>query len=312
MSAAVFTVDGLTKRFGEVVAVRGVSFDVHGGEIFGLLGPNGAGKTTTLRMLCGLLRPDGGRVLVDGHPLGREGNHRGRVGVCPQDLVLWQKLTCMEQLEFAGEMQGLRRGEARRRGEELLASLGLAAKARALASELSGGMQRRLNLALALVHDPEIVVLDEPGAGLDPQSRVLVREFIRGLARRKTIVVTTHDMDEAERLADRVGILDRGTLLVLDTPEALKRAVGEGDLLEVEGQDAAWAREGARALAGLAVGEVHAEGGRLLVRARDAVGRLPAILEALRSSGFAHRTVRLRAATLEDVFIALTGRGLRE
>jgi len=312
MSDAVFAVEGLTKRFGEVVAVRDLSFDVRRGEIFGLLGPNGAGKTTTLRMLCGLLRPDAGRVLVAGRPLRRGGDSWTRVGLCPQDLVLWQKLSCREQLEFVGEMHGLRRREARRRGDEVLASLGLTEKARVLAFQLSGGMQRRLNLALALVHDPEVVVLDEPGAGLDPQSRVLVREYVRGLARRKTVVITTHDMDEADRLADRVAIVDRGALLVLDTPAALKRGVGEGDLLEVDVLDAGQAREGARSLAGLDAGEVRADGTRLLVRVRDAVARLPAILDALRSRGIAHGGVRLRASTLEDVFIALTGRGLRE
>ena len=166
----------------------------------------------------------------------------GRVGVCPQSAVLWGRLTCLEQLEFVGEMYGLPRQRARRRGEQLLGDLGLAEKTHKLAGTLSGGMQRRLNLALALVHDPEIVVLDEPEAGLDPQSRVQVREYIRGLGRRHTIILTTHNMDEADRLANRVAIIDHGELLVLDTPEALKQRLGHGDVVDItlapEGADA--------------------------------------------------------------------------
>ena len=144
---------------------------------------------------------------------------RRRIGLCPQELVIWETLTCLEQLVFVGTQYDLARGEARRRALELLDILGLSDKANKLAKTLSGGMKRRLNLALALVHDPELLVLDEPQAGLDPQSRILVREYIRSLAEEKTVLLTTHEMDEADRLAERIGIIDHGQLLVLDTPE---------------------------------------------------------------------------------------------
>ena len=192
---------GLTRRFGSLLAVDGLDIEVQRGEVLGFLGPNGAGKTTSIRMLCGLLRPDAGEVLLGGEPLGPAAHHRRRVGLCPQQVVVWDRLTCLEQLTFLGTMYEVPASEARSRGESLLDRLGLSARAGALARTLSGGMQRRLNVALALVHDPELVVLDEPEAGLDPQSRVLVRDFITELAATKAVVLTTHNMDEAERSA---------------------------------------------------------------------------------------------------------------
>jgi len=301
----------LTKRFGPLIAVDDLSLEVREGEIFGFLGPNGAGKTTAISMMCGLLRPDAGRVLVEGQPVDAGGAAiRARVGVCPQETVLWEKLTCLEQLEFVGEMYGMPRASARKRGQELLETLGLAERARSLAGKLSGGMRRRLNLALALVHDPPIVVLDEPEAGLDPQSRVLVREYIRSLTPRKTVILTTHNMDEAERLSQRVAIIDHGRLLTVDTPEALKRSVGEGEVLEIEVerievQAAVQVIEGL----GLSAGAVnHA----ILVRGRDVAAQLPEILLALRAAGAEMSDIHLRSHSLEDVFIALTGKRLRE
>ncbi len=227
MSEVVLGVEDLVKRFGDVTAVDGLSFQVREGEVFGLLGPNGAGKTTTIQAICGLLAPDAGQVTYRGQPVETtSADYRVRVGLCPQEIVLWPRLTCLEQLRFLGQMYGIRGAEAAQRGESLLDELGLADRRDRQARTLSGGMQRRLNLAMALVHDPEIVVLDEPEAGLDPQSRVRVREFVRSLARRKTVLVTTHNMDEADRVADRVAIVDHGRLLVLDTPAALKASTG--------------------------------------------------------------------------------------
>ncbi|HMB23817.1 MAG TPA: ABC transporter ATP-binding protein, partial [Anaerolineales bacterium] len=231
----VLQAQSLTKRYGEVTAVNDLSLEVCEGEVFGLLGPNGAGKTTSINMICGLLKPDAGQVTVRGKVITNgDASIRARVGVCPQNIVLWGQLTCIEQMQFIGEMYGMRGKAARDRGEKLLKELDLVEKKDKLARTLSGGMQRRLNLAMALVHDPEIIVLDEPEAGLDPQSRVLVREYVKSLARQKTIILTTHNMDEADRMADRVAIIDQGRLLVVDTPEALKHTVGEGDVLEID------------------------------------------------------------------------------
>jgi ABC-2 type transport system ATP-binding protein len=314
MPDVVLQAEGLTKRYGALVAVHNLNLAVYRGEVFGMLGPNGAGKTTSIHMLTGLLRPDAGRALIHGAPVhGGDPELRARVGLCPQAVVLWGRLTCMEQLQFMGEMYGLPAREARRRGDRLLEELDLAEKRNRLAGTLSGGMQRRLNLAMALVHDPDIVVLDEPEAGLDPQSRVRVREYIRSLARHKTVILTTHNMDEAERVADRVAIIDHGELLVVDTPEALKRGVGEGDVLEI-GLDADCAEAARAALAGLLDGASvdAAGGGALHLRALNAVALLPAVVERLAAAGVPTRDVRLRQNTLEDVFLRLTGRRLRE
>jgi ABC-2 type transport system ATP-binding protein len=175
-------------------------------------------------------------------------------------------------------------------------------------------MQRRLNLAMALVHDPELVVLDEPEAGLDPQSRVKVREYIQSMARKKTVIITTHNMDEAERLADRIAIIDHGELLVQDTPERLKQSLGEGDLVEIHLENGTHDLSAAQtALAGLSQHvNFDSESGQLKIRALNAVGNLAEILEALRSAGFKPGEVNIHANTLEDVFIQLTGRRLRE
>ncbi len=315
MSNVVLKTEGLTKRYGALTAVKDLSLEVYEGEVFGFLGPNGAGKTTAINMMCGLLRPDAGQVLVRGVPIAQADDEiRARVGVCPQDIVLWERLTCLEQLQFIGQMYGLDRREARQRGERLLEELDLRDKRRVQARRLSGGMKRRLNLAMALVHDPDIVVLDEPEAGLDPQSRLKVREYIQSLARKKTVILTTHNMDEADRVADRVAIIDHGELLVLDTPEALKRCVGEGDVVEIDldglANNAASVLQAVEPL----VGQVwlDEELGQLTVRALNAVGALPAILDALEASGLQAGDVRVRKNTLEDVFIQLTGRRLRE
>ncbi len=294
----------LSKRYGDVVAVDRLSLEVRRGEILGFLGPNGAGKTTTLKMLCGLLRPDAGRIETGG---------RHTIGVSPQTTSVWEMLTPFEQLGFMGRMYGISRGLARQRAEALLEAFGLGEKRSRLARTLSGGMQRRLNIALALVHEPEIVFLDEPQAGLDPQSRVLVRDHIRGLAGRATIVVTTHDMDEAERLSDRVCIIDHGRVLALDTVDRIKDRLGEGDLFEIE-IDPALQPLLQPLVARLASEKRHvaAEGGTLRFTADDGGDTLTEVLQAAKRAGVKIDQLRMRKKTLEDVFIRLTGRGLRE
>lgn len=335
MDKIVLETHHLKKTYGSLTAVDDLSLEIHQGEIFGLLGPNGAGKTTSISMMCGLLEPDSGEVSIQGKRVhGGDVPARTRVGVCPQETILWDKLTCLEQLEFIGEMYDVPRKVARQRGEELLELLGLSDKRNALASKLSGGMKRRLNLALALVHDPEILVLDEPEAGLDPQSRVLVREYICTLAQKKTIILTTHNMDEAERMADRVAIIDHGKLLVVDTPEALKRSIGEGDVLELE------IMEISPELARSAIMEIHpkllmslrAQRSNLVLsedeiasspvqaprndtisfRGKKIANMLPDIINIIQRIGGQVGEIHLRSNTLEDVFIALTGRRLRE
>lgn len=308
------SIRGLRKSFGDVTAVRDLSLDVRRGEIFGFLGPNGAGKTTTISMVCGLLRADSGEILVDGKPLREDYRAaRTRMGLCPQELAIWEMLSCFEQLEFVAHQYDVQRRVARRRADELLEILGLQEKRNRLAKTLSGGMKRRLNIALALVHDPEILILDEPQAGLDPQSRILVREHIRSLARDKTVILTTHDMDEVDRMADRIAIIDHGELLVLDTPEALKGRVGPGDVLEilVSARNGLNVEQLRKSLPD-AVQNLTFDDGTLRVVALEALELLPHILERIRDAGAEAHDINLRKKTLEDVFIALTGRRLRE
>jgi ABC-2 type transport system ATP-binding protein len=312
MTIPVLQTQHLTKRFGALTAVDDLSLEVYEGEIFGFLGPNGAGKTTSISMMCGLLKPDAGQVLLHGKPVhGGDTEARALVGVCPQEIIIWDKLTCLEQLEFIGEAYGVPRKVARHRGAEWLERLGLAAKAGELGGRLSGGMKRRLNIALALVHDPQIIVLDEPEAGLDPQSRVLMRETIRSLARIKTVILTTHNMDEAERVADRVAIIDHGRLIAMDTPDALKRTIGEGDVLDIELASSA-DLETASALLSKSTLTVSTVNHTLTVRGMGLIDQLGTMLESLRSAGVTLGDVRLRTNTLEDVFLSLTGRRLRE
>lgn len=307
-------ISGLTKRFGDLTAVDHLSLEVRRGEIFGFLGPNGAGKTTTIKMMCGLLRPDAGTVEVNG-VLVRASAFKGlgTIGLSPQSIIIWETLTCLEQLAFMGRAYGLDRAAARRRSLELLEAFGLAEKKNKLGQTLSGGMQRRLNIALALVHDPDVLFLDEPQAGLDPQSRVLVRDYIKSLTGKATVVLTTHDMEEAEKLSDRVCIIDHGRLLVLDTVEAIKSRLGEGDLIEVE-----LAEDARNALLPHIIG-LEREGIKATIRGRTltlvtagAAGILPEILQVIKAHGLRMENLRVRQKTLEDVFIRLTGRGLRE
>ncbi|UCH61909.1 MAG: ABC transporter ATP-binding protein [Fidelibacterota bacterium] len=313
-SSTILSVAGLSKSYGDLVAVDNLSLSIVRGEIFGFLGPNGAGKTTTISMICGLLKCDAGEITIDG--LSLKNNYRKckrMMGLCPQNLVIWESLTCLEQLEFMGRQYDIGRRSAREKGRELLEMLGLADRRHKLAKTLSGGMKRRLNIALALVHDPEILILDEPQAGLDPQSRILVREYIRSLTGKITVILTTHEMDEADRLADRIAIIDHGQLLVLDTSEGLKNQIGAGDILEIkipEGQEEKLERLQQALPANLRNLAYQQETLRLV--GGDILDVLPSLLETIRSADIQVQDITLRQKTLEDVFIALTGRRLRE
>jgi ABC-2 type transport system ATP-binding protein len=297
----------LRKVFNDVVAVDNLSVEIEEGEIFGLLGPNGAGKTTSIKMITGLLKPDSGRVIINGKTAERE-KSRLNVGLCPQELVLWNNLTCLEQLVFIAEMYNIPHSIALKRANEFLEKLGLTEKSRKLVKTLTGGKQRRMNVLMALMHDPEILVLDEPESGLDPQSRVVVREFISSLAKTKTVIFTTHNMDEADRLCDRIAIMDHGRMLVTDSPENLKRKIGKGDKLEIM-YTGLLIQSGD--LANLAE-EVEFKDSVLYFKSKAIIDRIPFILESLKKTGITITGINLRENTLEDVFISLTGRKLRE
>ncbi|MDA3845133.1 MAG: ABC transporter ATP-binding protein [Vallitaleaceae bacterium] len=307
-------VEGLTKSYGKLMAVDHISFTVKRGEVFGLLGPNGAGKTTAISMLCGLLKPDSGKVSIDNIALSKNYNKaKSIVGLCPQNIVIWELLTCMEQLVFSGVSYGMTRRQAKESSEFLLGKLGLIDQKNKLAKALSGGMQRRLNIALALVHDPKLIILDEPQAGLDPQSRILVRDFVRELSKDKTVILTTHDMDEADRLSDRVAIVDHGKFLIIDTPERIKNASGSGDILQIR-VNGLNDRKISDFVSGLSFEsrDVSYADGLLYISAQDIVRLVPEISEVIESQDMTIQDMTIRKRTLEDAFIAMTGRGLRE
>lgn len=307
---AIIKIERLKKKYGDFVAVDGISFDIYRNEIFGLLGPNGAGKTTTISMICGLLPLTEGAIHIAGN-CGKD--RKAIIGYCPQENIFYPKLTCLEQLQFMGQMYGIQTKTAKSRAIELLNLLGLADKMHLQANKLSGGMKRRLNICLALIHDPEILILDEPEAGLDPQSRLLVRDFIKKFGNQKTVILTTHNMDEAERLSDRVAIIDHGKLLLLDTPRKLKQTVGEGDILELvvdEGSETNLKTfaENLKVLNMSAT--IYSDS--VLIKHPNCVEHLSAIKNTADKIGLKIVEIKLRENTLEDVFIHLTGRNLRQ
>ncbi len=310
----VLSVTSLRKSYGDLVAVKDLSLDIYRGEIFGFLGPNGAGKTTTISMVCGLLKSDSGEIRVDGQTL--KENYREckkMMGLCPQDIVIWESLTCLEQMEFTARVYDVSKSISKKRALELLGILGLEEKKNKLAKTLSGGMKRRLNIALALVHDPQILILDEPQVGLDPQSRILVREYVKSLAGKKTVILTTHDMDEADRLAVRIGVIDHGELLVLDTSENLKNRVGEGDILEIKISDGR-EEELTQLRKNLpeSLRQLDFQQGNLRFVGFNIPKVLSDLLEECKQIGLKIEDMTIRKKTLEDVFISLTGRRLRE
>ena len=313
MNSIAIKTEHLAKNYGDVTAVKDLSLEVYRGEIFGFLGPNGAGKSTSIGMMCGLIQPDSGKVMINGHSGRRPDAIKSLIGLCPQEIILWPRLTCLEQLIFTGRMYGMSGAKAKAASKGLLVKMGLHEKRNKLAATLSGGMKRRLNLCLALVHDPEIVVLDEPEAGLDPQSRVMVREFIRELGKTRTVILTTHNMDEADRLADRVAIIDHGSLLKLDTPTNLKKAMSEDEVIQVmikpeENKNQA----AAEACLKTHYKQVSVQQDRILIREKADPETLWKTSRILKDNGFAIAEISMRPNTLEDVFIGLTGRSLRD
>lgn len=306
-------VKNLCKNYGDFVAVDDLNLKICRGEVFGFLGPNGAGKTTSIRMMVGLLKPSSGEIFINGERIDEV--EKGKIGICPQDLVLWENLTCRESLKLMGDMYEVPIEKLNQRIEKLLKDLFLEEKANTTVSNLSGGMKRRLNLAMAVIHEPEVVVLDEPSEGLDPQSRRVLWNYIKSMRDNegKTVILTTHLMDEADSLSDRIAIIDHGKLLRLDTPENLKKEIGEGDVVEMVLSNPEKNSELTAELEVLdeiiAVLELD---GKINIRALNAVGKLPMIMEKVEVVGARIADLSVRQNTLEDVFIELTGTGLRE
>jgi ABC-2 type transport system ATP-binding protein len=301
----VLKADSLVKRYGDVLAVNDISFEIYRGEIFGFLGPNGAGKTTTIKMMSGLLKPDSGSVTIDSR------DSRKSIGICPQHIVIWENLTCLEQINYMGRMYDLSSDEAVKRGKTLLEALGLYGIKDRLARKLSGGMQRRLNIALALIHSPEIVFLDEPQAGLDPQSRILVRDYIRSIKNTTTVVLTTHDMEEAEKLSDRICIIDKGKLLVSGSSDEIISTGGYEDLVEADVAGDI-RNELIPFLDPELISGISISGSRISFNNKNPLAAMENILKTVREHNLKVNSLQLRRKSLEDIFINLTGRSIRE
>ncbi|MEK6275306.1 MAG: ABC transporter ATP-binding protein [Actinomycetota bacterium] len=297
---------GLEKRFGATVAVDGIDLDIPVGGCFGFLGPNGAGKTTTIKMITCVSPPTAGELhVLGGDVRGDRRKIKARLGVVPQGMTLDGDLTARENLISFGAYHSLSRREAERRADELLAFAQLSDRVEAQVDALSGGMQRRLLIARALVNDPELLVLDEPTTGLDPQARHLVWERLRRLKREgKTLLLTTHYMEEAAQLCDEIVVLDHGRVIARGTPRELVEAHVAPRVVEVQGIENGV--EEIRQIAGDLAKEVEGVGDRVLIYASDG----EEIVSRIREAGVAHQALILREATLEDVFLHLTGHAL--
>jgi len=305
-------VEGLERAFGDVLAVQGIDLAVDEGEIYGFLGPNGAGKTTTVRMLTTLLLPTGGSATVAGHDVVSEARAvRSSIGVALQEAALDPLMTGRELIRLQATLQGLPPAEGRRRADDLLERVDLAAAADRRVGEYSGGMQRRLDLAAALVHEPRVLFLDEPTTGLDPVSRKTIWEEVRALNEDGTTVfLTTQYLEEADQLADNVGIIDSGRIVAEGTPESLKGEMGNPhvELQLAEGSVA----EAEAVCADIGKLLPPKDGRRVLVEVENGAADIPRVVRALDDAGIAVESLELVRPTLDDVFVAKTGYHLAE
>lgn len=312
-ATAVLEASGLVRRFGDLTAVDGVSFHIEPGETYGLLGPNGAGKTTTISMVAGLLAADAGTVYVRGEQMGpTRVAPKKHLGLVPQDLAIYPELSARENLMFFGRLNGLRGGDLRRRTQEVLDLIGLADRAKEQSKKFSGGMKRRLNIGIGLLHQPDLLILDEPTVGVDPQSRNAILESVEALSTEgMAVLYTTHYMEEAERLCDRIGIIDAGRIQAEGTRGELIRIVGELDEIRLTGigdLDAAAAR--LRTLPPVA--RVAGDGHGLILHVHEAPTAVAGVVTAAGAAGMDLTDVEITRPNLESVFLHLTGRGLRD
>jgi ABC-2 type transport system ATP-binding protein len=309
----VLVVTDLVRRFGDLTAVDGVSFRIAPGETYGLLGPNGAGKTTTISMVSGLLPADAGTVTVAGQPMGPDRTDVKRhIGLVPQDLAIYPELTGRENLTFFGRLQGLRGKELTRRTETVLELVGLADRAKDPTKEYSGGMKRRLNIGVGLLHRPTLLILDEPTVGVDPQSRNAILESVEALSvEGMAVLYTTHYMEEAERLCDRIAIVDSGRIQAEGTRDELIRLIGGVDRIRLSGSGSTTAA--AEALRTLpAVEHVDADRRDLVLTVHDAPTAVAAVVTGATGAGMSLTDVEITRPNLESVFLHLTGKALRD
>ncbi len=303
----------LKKYFGDIHAVDGIDLQIPKGSLFGVLGPNGAGKTTTIRMLSTILHPTSGKAAVLGFDIKKDAREiKKRIGVCPQELVLYPRLSARENIHLIAQMHGMAKKDYKERTDELLGKINLLDRASSLVKGYSGGMKRRVNVLMAVIHEPELLFFDEPTAGLDPQSRRVVWDFIRDFQEKEsTIILTTHSMEEADDLSDELVIIDQGKIISQGTPDELKGKLGEGDILEfkikeIEQRDEIIER--AKTLDFVRWGKPVGKH-RIVLNALDGLRRVSEIMDVVKVK---MEDISVRKNTLEDVFIDITGRRLRD
>jgi len=298
----------LTKQFDSLVAVNAVDLEIKKGELFSFLGPNGAGKTTTIRMLCCLLKPTRGSASILGYDVVKTPFAVKRlIGVSPQETILSERLNCWENLSLIGKVHGLSSNQVKRRSQELLETMGLMERAKDQVRKFSGGMKRRLSIAMALISDPQVLFLDEPTLGLDPQARRAIWDYIAGLKGKKTILLTTHYMEEADALSDRIGIIDEGKVVALGTSQELKtNTLGMRNMVV-----------STEHLTAEVIADLHNKYSRVAVT-KDQLKishkdlDFQQIVDDLHSRGVVLHSAALEQPTLEDVFIQITGKELRD
>ncbi len=312
---SILEVQNLSKKYGDFLAVKGITFEIQEGEIFSLLGPNGAGKTTTISMLSTLYNPTGGEALIGGHSVIKDPMAvRQMIGVVPQDLALYEDLTARENLEFWGQMYNLGGKQLSSRIDEVLVQIGLVEKAKDRVRTYSGGMKRRVNIGVGLLHKPRLLFMDEPTVGIDPQSRRAILETVKDLNRQgMTVLYTTHYMEEAAELSDRVGIIDHGELIALGTQAELTKQVGQSETLILHIGENDDAEALARSLEGLpGVLEASAVDHQINLITPAAEEALAAVVSQANERGIKIRSIDIREPNLEAVFLHLTGRALRD
>ncbi|MHA1688549.1 MAG: ABC transporter ATP-binding protein [Promethearchaeota archaeon] len=305
----------LKKKFGNLVAVDEIDLEIPQGKLFGFLGPNGAGKTTTISMLSTILPPTSGNAFILGYDLKKEAKEiKKHIGVCPQEIVLYERLTARENIHLIAQMHEMNKKDYKERTEELLEKMNLLERADDLVKKYSGGMKRRVNVLMAVIHEPDVIFFDEPSAGLDPQSRRVVWDFIKDFQKKNcTILLTTHNMEEADDLCDDLVIIDYGKIIAHGKPNELKQRLGEGDVIEFKVEEKnrpkrdeiisrlkqldfiKWAKK---------VGK-----GRIILNGLDCLRRISEIMDAVQVKML---DISIRKNTLEDVFLDLTGRRLRD
>ena len=303
----------LHKDFGEVYAVKSLDFEIRRGEVFSLLGPNGAGKSTTISMISGLLKPAQGDAFILGHSITKEAQTaKAAMGVVPQEIALYEDLSARENLMFWGKMYNLRGGALKKRVNQVLEIIGLSERQKGRVEKFSGGMKRRLNIGIALLHEPDIIIMDEPTVGIDPQSRRKILDSVMDLNQQgMTVLYTTHYMEEAQELSDHIAIMDQGEIIANGTHAELVKIVGELDRIELSiNKESAQVIDAWRSTPG--VENITAENGQLHLLVDDSNLVLPQLFEAAAKTDTRITSVEIQEPNLETVFLHLTGRALRD